>query len=96
MVPAVTVAVSVRTLLQVTEVTALPSEVTARVVAVADLDCAEPALHGPHTVAASTRHVAVNLPRLLREMKILEGRLASIEEVKDRGMGVIEVSFCET
>jgi hypothetical protein len=61
--PAFTDAVSVTTLPEATVVTVPPPEVTARVVVVAGLACAEAEVHTPHTITARTANHATKLPR---------------------------------
>jgi hypothetical protein len=60
--PTFTEAVSVTTLPDATVVTALPPEVTARVVLVAAGACAEALLHAPLIIAARTPTIRQNLP----------------------------------
>ena len=60
-VPAVTVAVSVTTVPDVTVVTWLPAAVTASVIAVDAPVCAAAGFHGPHSATANAPHHATNL-----------------------------------
>ena len=62
-VPALTVAVSTTTLPEVTVVTALSPEVTARAVVVVALACAEPTLQAPQRVSAKMPRAAAT-PRI--------------------------------
>jgi hypothetical protein len=94
--PAFTDAVSVTTLPEATVVTALPPEVTARIVVVAALVCAEAVVHAPHTVMANIRQRAANLPGLRSLLKIKRGLRAGIERQTDQGAEFIGECSCKT